>query len=114
MSGARRTHAKGSRWRLICQRWLDGLGAETHYRSVGLPGDDVTARWPWLRLSVEAKDHQRIDLAAFVNQCNDNTPPGAIGLCMIKRKGKPNADDCYVVMSGWQFAALLEQLGGRK
>lgn len=102
------THRKGSAWRLQVERFLQGIGYDTAFRSIGLPGDDIRATGESLpRLSVECKAVREITLASFVDQCLRNAPSDHTPVLFIKRRGKASADHAYVVLTGEQFARLV-------
>ena len=104
------TITKGSRWRLLAQRFLEALGYETTARGWMDAGDDITARRGMLELSVECKDHRALNLAGWVDQAARNAPDGAIPVVIAHRLGKASVADAYVIMSGRAFAELLESL----
>lgn len=65
---------------------------------------------------IEAKNTNRLELAAAVDEAqtearNDNTGVFGVshGVAWIKRKGKPRAEDGYVVMTGETFMNLLKE-----
>lgn len=111
------TNAKGGRWRHKVERWFEAAGFHTTVRGIGFSGDDILAErhnalgWP-LRLSVEAKNHNEITLAAFVDQAVRQSimypaEQGVLPVCVIHRRGRDEVDQGYVVMPGWAFIELV-------
>lgn len=101
------THRKGSRWRRAVQDWLGHNGWATRFRGLGEAGDDITASRAGLALSVECKDHQRFDLAGWVDQAERQAPVDAIPIVIAHRRGHASVNGAYVVMSGRAFARLM-------
>jgi hypothetical protein len=106
------THRKGSTWRRRVQDWFDQFGCRTYARQLGEAGDDITVWHESFELSVEAKNHKSITLAAFLDQCESNADDHEMPVLFIKRRGKVRVDDCYVVMSGATYRRHL--LGMRR
>ena len=106
------TTRKGTRWVKKVDDWLVRHGFQTRRTQWMEPGDDITARLysSQLELSVEGKDHAKITLAAFVDQAERNAGDHQVPLCVVKRRGKTEVDDAYIVMSGRAFADLLRRL----
>jgi hypothetical protein len=102
------TLRKGNAWRHLVAVWLQDLGFTIHKRGIGDPGDDITAHLPGMTLSVEAKDHKAITLAAFVDQAEKQAPPDQIPICFIHRPGRAGVDNCYVVLTGRAFRKLIQ------
>ena len=110
---------KGSRWRHAVEQWLSEAGFATTVRGIGYAGDDILARLhhvgrdgtPTLALSIEAKNHKRIDLSEFVDQAveqvHDYPDETVLPVCVIHRPGRALVDDGYVVMPGWAFIELV-------
>jgi hypothetical protein len=120
------THRKGWVWRRKIEKWFEEAGFVTTTRGIGFSGDDILAVRQLhylahdstglptytLRLSVEAKDHQTITLAAFVDQAVKQAAmypaeSGTLPVAIIHRKGRPDVDNAYVVMPGWAFIELV-------
>jgi hypothetical protein len=109
------THRKGWVWRRKIEKWFGEAGFVTTTRGIGFTGDDILAVQHGvvdLRLSVEAKDHQTITLAAFVDQAVKQAAMypaelGTLPVAIIHRKGRPDVDNAYVVMPGWAFIELV-------
>jgi hypothetical protein len=107
------THRKGWAWRRKIEKWFGEAGFRTTTRGIGCAGDDILAVGNGgLRLSVEAKDHQTITLAAFVDQAVKQAAMypaehGVLPVAIIHRKGRPDVDNAYVVMPGWAFIELV-------
>lgn len=105
------TQRKGSNWQRAVFRYLTAAGMLCKRRSLGEAGDDITAqrvRRHSLTLSVECKNHNKIDLAGWVTQAEKQAPLGQIPVVWAKRRGKSSPADGYVIMSGDRFATLLE------
>lgn len=62
---------------------------------------------------IEAKDHNRLALAEAVDQATTEAANdgAAIGAAWLKRRGKPDAADGYVVLTGATFMTLLREAG---
>ena len=108
---------KGNRWRHKVEEWFIEAGFRVITRGIGFSGDDVFARrftsggWE-INLSVEAKNHQAITLAAFIDQAEEQArsypvEDGVLPVCIVHRKGRSSVDDGYVVMPGWAFIELV-------
>lgn len=101
------TTAKGSRFRLLVQRFLDSLDYQTEFRPWREAGDDITAvAWDH-ELSVECKDHKAITLSAFVDQAVGNAKPHQVPLVVVKRRGRASVGEAYFVLRGSDFARLV-------
>ena len=108
------THRKGWAWRREVELWLMDDGFDCTTRGIGFTGDDIFATRDALRLSIEAKNHQEIRLAQFVDQSVRQAcmyPPelGVLPVTVIHRKGRTSPDNGYVVMPGWGFLALMQR-----
>ena len=87
-------------WRYAERRRLSGANDKGDIS--GLPG-----------VVIEAKDVAAIRLSEFVDEAEtekDNAN-AAVGVAWIKRKGKSDPGEAYVVMTGNQFATLLRDAG---
>lgn len=104
------TITKGSTWRRKVQVFLEAAGYETTARAWMERGDDITAIRGMLELSIECKDHRKLDLAGWVDQAERQAPAEAIPVVFAHRLGKAGAAEAYVIMSGRAFADLLESL----
>ena len=100
----------GTRWRKVVQDWFTRLGYDTVARPWMQPGDDITVTRGMLTLSIECKHQRTLSLAQWVNQAEENAPPGQIPVVIAHRLGRANADGAYVIMSGAAFSELLESL----
>src|SRR5690349_20816712 len=98
---------KGSAWRRQVQLWLMSAGFDVTRRDHYLPGDDPQATMPGMSLSIEAKNHKSITLAAFVDQANRQAHHDQIPIVFAHRRGKSSVDDGYVIMSGRAFRELI-------
>jgi hypothetical protein len=102
---------KGSSWQRAVFRYLQGAGFLCKRRSIGEAGDDITAqriRRHDLTLSIECKNHAKLNLAGWLAQAEEQCPPGQIPVVWAKRRGKTSAGDGYVIMYGDRFADLLD------
>lgn len=108
-----RNGAKGTKWEtaivatLIDAGWPHAerrrlAGANDRGDIAGLPG-----------VVIEAKNHNRVTLAEFVDEANTEAANanGAIGLAWLHRKGKGSPLDGYVVMDGRTALRLLREAG---
>ena len=102
-------HTKGRAWARAVEVMLNGAGFHTHKRPLGEAGDDITARRGDLELSVEAKNHKSITLAAFLDQAEGNARSDQHAVVIAHRPGRASAEDGYVVMSAAGFMALLDE-----
>jgi len=100
----------GTRWRKTVQDWFTRLGYDTEAKAWMQPGDDLTVTRGMLTLSVECKYQRALSLAQWVNQAEEQCPPGQIPVVIAHRLGRANAEGAYVIMSGASFAELLESL----
>lgn len=114
MSRTRRTAKDaGTRWEtavvdaLIAHGWPHAerrrlAGAQDKGDVAGIAG-----------VCIEAKDAQRHELAAWVEEAaREGTNAGArLSVAWAKRRGKPRAEDGYVVMTGAVFMQLLKEAG---
>jgi hypothetical protein len=108
--GSLNTNRKGGSWRLQVEHMLRGAGFITSARGLGFPGDDITATRHDLSLSIEAKNHNAIDLAGWVTQANANCPPDSIPIVVAHRRGHSSPMDGYVVMTGSALLSLLDKV----
>jgi hypothetical protein len=102
------TLVKGNAWRHLVAVWLQDLNFTVTKRGIGEPGDDLTAHLPGMTLSIEAKNHRTITLAAFVDQAEKQAPHDQIPVVFIHRPGRATVDDGYVVLTGKAFRKLIE------
>jgi hypothetical protein len=98
---------KGTRWAKLVEDFLADLGFTVTRSRWFDSGDDMTAALPGMVLSVEAKNHQRIDLAGFVDQAETQARATEIPVVFIHRRGHVGCADGYVVMSGHAFRRLI-------
>lgn len=101
------THVKGSVWRRKVCVWLEEQGFPAEFRSIGVPGDDVTSRVGKVDLSIEAKNHKAHDFSGWLTQAQGNAPVGALPIVMAHRRGRSSVDEGFVVMTGATFKLLL-------
>jgi hypothetical protein len=87
-------------WANAERRRLNG----THDRGdiAGIPG-----------VVIEAKSTNRLELATAVDEATEEAANAGtnIGVAWLKRKGRTNAADGYVVMDGYVFMQLLKEAG---
>ena len=104
MSGAA-SRRKGQKAEQAVARLLRAYGwaARTSRSVQGVQGGaDLITDCP---LSVEVKDHARMELAAWLDQAVAQASPGAPGVVVHHRRGKGNPADWYATM---RVADLLE------
>jgi hypothetical protein len=70
-------------------------------------GDDMTVSLFDRKLSVEAKDVRKYDLAGWINQAVRQAPLGHIPVVVAHRYGSSKAEDGYVIMRGQDFLRLV-------
>jgi hypothetical protein len=105
------THRKGSSWRLAVEQYLRSRGWAAQCRPLGQAGDDIDAVGHGHRLSVEAKNQSRIDLAGWVDQAV-RQPRALLSapVVVVKRRGRASAGEGYAVMRLSDLLDLLEGL----
>ena len=104
MSGAS-SRRKGQKAEQAVARLLRAWGwaARTSRSVQGVQGGaDLITDCP---LSIEVKDHQRFELAAWLEQAVRQAEPGRPGVVFAKRRLHANPEDWYAVM---RVADLLE------
>jgi hypothetical protein len=108
------SRSKGNRWEQQVAAWLNTRGyaaiTSRNARGGSQQGVDIITDLP---VSVEAKNCKRWDLAGWVDQAveqADHTAPGAV---FIKRPGKADPGDGYVVMRADDFVDLVADLSSR-
>jgi Holliday junction resolvase len=89
------------------QVFLIEMGFGTWRREWMDAGDDIVATRGDRILSIEAKDHKSITLAAFVDQAERQAKQGQIPVVVVKRPRRTTVDDAYIVMSGRAFRELM-------
>ena len=99
---------KGSAWRRKVHVWLEQAGFQVTRRDHYQPGDDLQATMPGMSLSIEAKNHRELTIAAFVDQAEQQAPSTHIPIVFAHRRSKAEVDDCYVIMSGRAFRQLIQ------
>lgn len=105
------THVKGSAWRRKVCIWLEERGYPAEFRSIGVPGDDVTTRVGQVDFSIEAKNHQAHAFSEWITQAQGNAPIGSIPIVIAHRRGRSTVDDGYVLMTGRELSRLLDLIG---
>ena len=104
MSGAT-SRRKGQKAEQAVARMLRAWGwaARTSRSVQGVQGGaDLITDCP---LSIEVKDHARMELAAWLDQAVAQAQPGAPGVVFHHRRGKGQPEDWYATM---RVADLLE------
>lgn len=98
--------AKGSRAERAVAACLRAAGwdALTTRAASGMRlGDDIATDAP---VSIEVKDHARMELSGWVKQCEENQRD-KVGVVWHKKKGVADPEGWYVTMSGANFLRLL-------
>lgn len=99
---------KGARAELAVVRALRAAGwsaATTRATSGHQSGDDIVTDAP---VSIEVKDHGRLDLAGWVRQARSNAR-GRPAVVWHKRRGMADPRDWYVTMTGDDLLRLLDR-----
>lgn len=107
-----KSRAKGTAWETQIVRYLNTFARHVERRALAGSSDkgDIAGV---LGTVIEAKSCARIELAAWVDEAEiekDNAD-ATLGVVWVKRKGKANPADGYVVMSGSQFLNILFETG---
>ena len=101
---------KGSAWALKVKSWLESYGWHV-IPTLQIEGaeDMVISTRAWC--SIEAKNHQSMTLAAWVDQSERQAAKRGAPVAVVvhHRKGKGSVDDSYVTMSGRSFAEMLRR-----
>ncbi len=109
MSGSS-SRRKGNRAELAVAKLLraEGWQARTSRSVQGVQGGaDLITDCP---LSIEVKDHARMELAAWLDQAVAQAEPGAPGVVFHHRRGKGNPADWYATMRVSDLLALVRQI----
>ena len=109
MSGSS-SRRKGARAEQAVARWLRSLGwqARTSRSVQGVQGGaDLITDCP---LSIEVKDHARMELAAWLEQAIAQAEPGRPGVVLHKRRGKGNPGDWYATMRAADLLDLMRRI----
>jgi len=109
MSGAT-SRRKGQRAEQAVAKLLRSAGwqARTSRSVQGVQGGaDLITDCP---LSIEVKDHARMELAAWLDQAVAQASPGAPGVVFHHRRGKGNPADWYATMRVSDLLALVRQV----
>lgn len=65
-------------------------------------------------LVIEVKNHNRMELAAWVDEAMGErvrvAGKGELGVVWHKRKGKASPGDWYVTMDGWTFLKFVKEM----
>ncbi len=98
----------GTRWATAIAEWCKEQGysyAERRATTGAKDKGDIAG----LPVVIEAKDHARVTLAAFVKEANVEAVNAGVevGVAWVKRVGKTSPADGYVVMDGAAFLRLL-------
>lgn len=114
MTRSRRTaKAAGTAWETAIVTYLRGRGwphAERRARTGAHDLGDITGV---VGVCIEAKNTNRIELANFLDQANDEgANAGAeVAAAWIKRRGKTSPEHGYVLLEGATFTRLLKAAG---
>ena len=109
MSGSS-SRRKGARAEQAVARWLraNGWAARTSRSAQGVQGGaDIITDCP---LSLEVKDHARMELAAWLEQAVAQAEPGRPGVVLHKRRGKGNPGDWYATMRAADLIDLVRRI----
>ena len=109
MSGAS-SRRKGQRAEQAVAKLLRSAGwqARTSRSVQGVQGGaDLITDCP---LSIEVKNHARMELAAWLDQAVAQGSPGAPGVVFHHRRGKGNPADWYATMRVSDLLALVRQV----
>ena len=109
MSGSS-SRRKGNRAELAVVRLLRSYGwsARTSRSAQGVQGGaDILTDCP---LSVEVKDHARMELAAWLDQAVAQAEPGRPGVVIHHRRGKGQAADWYATMRAADLLELVRRI----
>jgi hypothetical protein len=103
-AGSRR---RGKGWELACRKALTSLGIPCRAPQAGESGDDIVLQGPACgTYSIEAKDKDSIPtgaLGAAVDQAQRQAGPNRVGVVWVKRRGKPDALDGFIVINARDF-----------
>jgi len=119
-AGSRR---KGATFERLIRQWFDDsdelhvdqrqhIGTdEADIEVVGYPTSHNGSEWE-MRLVVECKNHRSIDLPGWWRQAVDQAKRRGTGwpVLVVKRRGKTDPGDQWVVMSLDTFTELIEEL----
>lgn len=109
MSGSS-SRRKGNRAELSVAKLLRSMGwsARTSRSVQGVQGGaDLITDCP---LSIEVKDHARMELAGWLDQAVAQAEPGRPGVVFHHRRGKGNPADWYATMRVSDLLGLLRQV----
>ena len=109
MSGAS-SRRKGQKAEQAVARMLRAWGwaARTSRSVQGVQGGaDLITDCP---LSIEVKDHQRFELAAWLEQAVRQAEPGRPGVVFAKKRGRANPEDWYAVMRVDDLLELVKRV----
>lgn len=112
MSGAT-ARRRGHTWERHLAGWLrdQGVHAVTSRQLADgyQAGADLVTDLP---VALEAKNHARLDLAGWVDQARHQAD-GLPAAVIVKRRGKADPGEAYVVMTATDWLALLRSQEGR-
>lgn len=102
----RASRDKGNRAMRAVIGWLQNNGHPwCERRSAGQPGDDVLGAWPGV--SLEIKDHNRLELAAWIDQATEQSG-GRPAVVIHKRRGKSDPGSWYCTTTLADLKRLLD------
>lgn len=104
-----RERAKGTRWESALVEYLRANGFPHAERRALHGAHDRGDIAGIIGLVVEAKSAARVELAAWVDEANEEAENagGAIGVVWFKRRGRASPGAGFVTMDGETFAYLL-------
>lgn len=108
MTGAM-SRNKGERAMRAVVDWLRSNGHPyASKRGAGDHGDDIVDGIPGI--SIEIKDHARMELAAWIDQALEQSM-GRPAVVVHKRRGRSNAGEWYATTTLADFARIVEPEG---
>ena len=104
---------KGNAWEVAIARYLRDHGYQAvtsrDLRGGTQGGSDIITTFP---TTIEAKNHAKFDLAGWVDQAVHDSV-GDWASVWVKRRGKADVGDGYVVMRVGDFVGLVGELAVR-
>ena len=102
--------AKGSAFESAVAKWLNENGHSCKRTIAGATLDEGDIWLPNLPFTIDAKNCQRLDLAAWTARADEQAGHMGkpVGLVWVKRKGIASPAGGYVVMSPHSFLRLAE------
>jgi len=108
-----RSRAKGTAWETAIVTYLQTRGWPTAERRALAGRNDRGDIAGVVGVCIEAKSAARLELAVWADQTRAETINAAarVGAVWIRRRGKPNPADGYVLLDGHTFTELLKEAG---